>query len=406
MANDPNAAPASGDLDLQGLSTDISQINTSYDPQIQSERDSAQGYEKQAVEQSERAADQSAAAAKQLQYDEGQLQQWLSSTPTRQASYATAMHAAPILSILTALGGKMTRLNGMQMLSAQNGIISGLNESAEAKYQDAYTQWQNAYQRMKDHQAEQMKYYELMLGAYSGRADAYQKAAEAARRMSGDLLDQKQQALNNRVNLFKAQSEAMNRLDRIQLSLQSLHERVQKDMAQENHWKEMEKKTTGANDPRIKAMMQALHAKWGNLKAQVDAAYKQRGQINSNLDLPAEQKASLQAGIDEKVEALEMQMNSVVAEGDALLSTPNVNPEAVQPGGASAGAIPPGQGRVGAIARPPGAQAQATQQNSPGADQLPPQAKQSLQQHQGSPVKFANGQTWIMDAQGTVSRVQ
>jgi len=383
---------------MSGLSTDLQQIGETYDPQISQERGVAEKYDTAAVASAEKASDIEMEAAHAITGDEAKLDEWLKNTPTEQASYATAMHAAPVLSVLTALGGRMTRLTGMQMLSAQTGILQGLNTAAQSKYEDAYRQWMAGYQRLKDHQETLMKYYELMLGAYTGKADAQQKAAEAARRMAGDLLDAKQTALSNRINLFKAQSEAISRLDRVQASLAALHERVREHLQQEAHWKVLEGKNI---DPTKKMQLAQVKAEWQNLKAQVDEAMKQRGQINSNLDLSPEAKAAAQAQIDDRIAALEAGMNSAIARGDALVAAPVTNPEATQPapgGAGGGGAIPPGTGRTGAIARPPGqAQPQGPQPN------LSDKKMAWLKQHQGQQVTFQDGTVAIMAADGTVS---
>jgi len=219
---------------FSSLTSDLSGISAQFDPQIASERHAAQGAESRSVGASEQAAGEAEKAAGDVLSSDEQLKQWVQSTPSRQVAYKAAMHAAPMLSLLTALGGKLTRLNGQQMLGATTGIVQGLNSGAEKQYEDAYTQWNAAYQRMKEHQAALMKAHELMLGAYQGRADAYQKAAEAARRMTGDLLDEKQTALGNKVNLFKTQSEALDRLENIHLALGHLNEQKRHNLATEN----------------------------------------------------------------------------------------------------------------------------------------------------------------------------
>lgn len=383
----PAGATGAGNAEpsFSALNSDISGINAQFDPQINDERGVAQRYEQKSVDASEQEASEAEHASGDLSADNQQMDNWLSSTPTRQAAYSTAMHAAPILSILTALGGKFTRLNGMQMLSATTGIVEGMNKGAEQQYTDAYNKWMQGYQRLKDHNTQLMQAHSLMLDAYKGRADAYQKASEAARRQTGDLLDQKQQAIANKVNTFKAQSEAMARLDRAAYAMQSLHERQLKDIAQVDHWKKMEEKSA-ALSPEKKAQLAANKQKWGNAKAQVDELMKQRGQVNSNLDMPAEAKAAALQSIDDRVQALEIGMDSAVAEAEAITASPTVNPEGKSPDAAAA----QGPG----VAQPAAAAG------------LPPPALQQLKQHQGKPVKFGNGQTWIMDPSGNVKQVQ
>jgi hypothetical protein len=229
MANDPNTA-------IAALNTDLSAISTDYDPQIKAQRTAAEGLESKSVQASEAESQQAERAAQAATSDESQIKAWADSTPTRQAAYANAMHAAPILSILTALGGRLTKLNGQQMLAATTGIVQGVNAGSEKKYEDAYNAWMSSYQKIKDHHARMMEYYRLMLDAYAGRADAPQKAAEAARRMAGDLLDEKQMKLSNTLNTFKAIEAVQDRLDRTKLAHEAVHEKTLTDLGLPPGW--------------------------------------------------------------------------------------------------------------------------------------------------------------------------
>jgi hypothetical protein len=396
MATDNNTAPvatdnSAGQLDLSSLSSDLSQVDKTYDPQITSERESAQHYEAQAVSYSEQSADVAEEQAKDEPAENEKMNAWLKSTPTRQAAYATVMHTAPMLALLTALGGKITKLSGQNMLAATSGIVQGLNSASEKQYEDSYNAWMAGYQKLKEHQTQLMHQHQLMLEAYSGRADAYQKASEAARRQTGDLLDQKQQAVAQRTNTFKAQSEAIARLDRTKYALESLHERQKKDLAQEAHWKDIEKRASApGKDPAVVQQLKTEHENWANSKAQIDEFIKQRGQVNANLNLSEDVKAQMLQRIDDQVTSLEMGMNQSIARSNAIAA--KLDQAAPPPGHKPAG--PQGQP---AAAAPPG-----TNQGG----ELPDQAKQALASQKGKAVTFGNGQTWIMDQSGNVSRVQ
>jgi hypothetical protein len=380
---DPNASPVqpdTGAMSIGTLNSDLSQIDTTYDPQISSERSVEAGDEDKAVAQANKEADEAQDAAKDELSQSQQMKQWVDATPTRQAAYATTMHTAPILAVLTALGGRMTRLNGMQMLSATTGIVQGMNEASEKKYTDAYNAWMAGYQKMKDQHSELMKAHELMLQSYAGRADAYQKAAEAARRQTGDLLDDKQHKVSQTIDSFKAQSEAIRRLDLSKEALEGLHERQLKEIDQVKHWNAVEQRTVGG-DPRTKALVASAKQKFTNAKAQYDEAMKYRGQINSNLSMTDQAKTAALAQVDAHMNELGAAMDAATQEAAELAK--NV------PAPSSASAAPP-----------PLKPASPPVNNQ--AKQLPPARMKYLEQHKGQEVGWADGTKAIMKADGTV----
>jgi hypothetical protein len=140
---------------------------------------------------------QQMAKAAELQSMESKLDLWAMNTPTRQASYAAAMHMAAPLSILAAVGGAVTHANGLAMLNATTGVVEGINKGAENQFQDAMTKWQAAYERMRDHQATMEKVHNTYLEAYQGRLDAQDKAVEHARTVMGDQLQMDQLKIGN-----------------------------------------------------------------------------------------------------------------------------------------------------------------------------------------------------------------
>ena len=322
---DPNGPAIGGNTgtlaapDQSSLVSDLDSINATYEPKVQAEEAEAESYSQRAVGAEEQSFDEAEVAARELTADDQEMQQWLDSTPTRQASYAASMHAAPLLSILTALGGKVTRLNGQQMLAATTGIVQGLNSASEKNYEAAYKAWQAAYEKMKVHQQRLADAHRMMLTAYQGRADAYQKASEAARRMTGDILDDKQRALAQRTDLFKAQQAAFDKLQRVNLSREALHERIQKDIAQESHWKVNEQKASNA-DPALKSALAQEKTRWTNAKAKYDENLKRRGQISSNLSMSEDVKAEELKKIDDENEALAMEMDRAISNGDAAVA--------------------------------------------------------------------------------------
>jgi hypothetical protein len=313
--------------------------------------------------------------------------------PTRQAAYSTNMHAAPVLAILTALGGKVTRLNGQQMLAATTGMVQGLNESSEQKYDSAYKAWQASFEAMKAHQQQLMHMHQLMLQSYAGRADSYQKAADAARRMTGDYLDDKQKQTTARIDLFKAQSAAWDKVQRINLTHQMNDEHVRHDMAQEAR---MKKITDAAAklDPKTKALIAAEVQSWKNAKAHVDSARSQLGQLNGNLTMPAEERSAREQRLQDEIKFQELEMDrhaqasETLAAGVAQPTTP-----ATPPAGAGGARTPP--------------QAQPVHAGASGAGGAKPsQAKlDALQKQPGTTLHFGDGSSWVMDANGQAKMV-
>lgn len=343
MATDPNSAAVGGDAgtlsppDEGQLSSDISNIESTFEPQIQAEEKTAEGYEEQASQAAGQEEQEAQAAAGELGAEDEEMQHWVDHTPTRQAAYATTMHAAPFLAILTAIGGKVTKLNGQMMLGAQTGMMQGLNEASEKKYNDALAAWQSAYDKMLQHQRRLMDAHKLMLDSYAGRADAYQKAAEAARRMTGDLLDDKQRQIAQKTDLFKAQSAAWDKLQRVNLANNQLAERVRHDMQEETKWKAMSEKAA-AMPPEVKGQLAQEHQRWMNAKAQRDALLRRRGQVSASLDMPADMKTATLARIDDEDAALEMEQNRAVSNADAIIAGYTAKQGANAPGGKPNGA--------------------------------------------------------------------
>lgn len=233
MSTDPNASPVAGASpvastnpgNISSLESDLDATSASYQPAIEQSQAQAATDESKAVAASEQASNEAERTANWLAAPDAKMQQWIDNTPTAQASYATAMHAAAPLSILVALGGALTKKGSMNLLSATTGVVQGLNQAAQTNYDSAYKQWMAGYQGLKEQHDRLMQAHELMLKAYEGRADAYQKAADAARRQTGDILDQRQKAINEKIDLFKAQTTAMNQLERVAIAKQALNDK-------------------------------------------------------------------------------------------------------------------------------------------------------------------------------------
>jgi hypothetical protein len=127
------------------------------------------------------------AAGQERDMDQAMLQ-WANTTPTRQATYAAAMHAAAPLSILAAIGGAMTRTSALTLLSATNGVIQGINSGAEDRYHAAMDEWKTRYQALQDHLNRVKDINNDLKDAYQGMYDADERAGARTRLLTADQL--------------------------------------------------------------------------------------------------------------------------------------------------------------------------------------------------------------------------
>lgn len=173
--------------------------------------------------------------AARLQSDEAKLDQWVLQTPTRQATYAAAMHLAGPISILTALGGAITRQSGLAMLGALNGVVEGINSGAENQYNDAMKKWETAFDQMKHHQETTKEVYSTMMDAYKIRTDAADKAIEHTNTIMGDNVQKAQMGIGSAKDIFNAKEKAYDAVMKAGLALAKIKEaraaRMQTDAA-------------------------------------------------------------------------------------------------------------------------------------------------------------------------------
>jgi hypothetical protein len=162
-----------------------------------------------------------AQTAGQLEQGDAQMQALFQQYPARQVAYGAAMSAAPIVGLLAALGGKAAGISGQGMLGALGGMMEGLNAGAEDKYQEQLAKWKQELQTLKDRNAEQLEVYKVMLEAYSGRADAAQKARDFALAATKDDMSQKESEVKNSIELFKARVSATAQADKITLLMEN-----------------------------------------------------------------------------------------------------------------------------------------------------------------------------------------
>ena len=138
-------------------------------PQEKAEHDRLSKLFEQNLEDARVAREQQSAFLKQtierMNKEDPELAQWTQSMPSQQGIYANTMQMAPLFVALTALGGKVTRLNGMAMLGATTGVIQGLNAGAANKYDAAMKEWEANWKRLIEQHRLEQEYYRTMLEA-------------------------------------------------------------------------------------------------------------------------------------------------------------------------------------------------------------------------------------------------
>jgi hypothetical protein len=92
---------------------------------------------------------------------------------------------APLL-LVTAMGGKATKLNAGNMFAASSGIAQGYLQGNEELYQENVKKYQDAYKQFMEHQEAQDKMLKVYEDAYKDRVDYRQKAIEATLKTMDD----------------------------------------------------------------------------------------------------------------------------------------------------------------------------------------------------------------------------
>jgi len=161
------------------------------------------------------------AAGQQQNMDEA-ITKWAANTPTRQATYAAAMHAAAPLSILAAIGGALTKTNAVGLLGATTGIVTGINSGSEQRYKAAMDEWKTQYQVLTDHNQRVMDTFKTMQEAYKGMADADERAVARARLMTNDQVSAEQLKMNSSLGLLQASQNTVNMLGNAAQAISSI----------------------------------------------------------------------------------------------------------------------------------------------------------------------------------------
>lgn len=172
-------------------------------------------HENRSAEWEQKSADLAEQYANWIKTVSPEMAHYAENTPTRQGIYAANMHVAPLLAIMSTIGGKLTRASGLQMLAATTGAVTGLNAGNEQAYQENMNRYKMGLEAFKEQVGMQQDYYNAMMKSYAGRADAEEKAAAAAERMAGNIRTDEQKKMATAVQAKRAIETGVYQLDRI-----------------------------------------------------------------------------------------------------------------------------------------------------------------------------------------------
>jgi hypothetical protein len=287
--------------------------------------------------------------AGKLKAESPQLLEWANSMPSRQAMYGASMQMAPMLAIFTALGGRATHLTGLQLLSAQTGIVQGLNEGAKDKYNAAMEQWKMGWEALQAHQRMENEYYRLMLDAYGGRADAEEKAAFAAEKMMGNMRTEEQRRQTTAIQAYRARQAAVLQAERLNYLYANLDERIKRDRDYHDRVTALDNALLQTKlDPNAKYQYDMFKRYLDDDERRINESLRQMQQIRQDPSLDPENRAmqlqQLQTdinGIEDQREYHLAAMRNIVMGG---MTRPQGAGAAGAPQGGAGPAVPQGQG--------------------------------------------------------------
>lgn len=131
--------------------------------------------------------EQRASSAEESRLAESEISQMQNATPPAPPTQTgnPLQRMAPLL-LLTAFGGKLTKLDANAMLGATMGTVNGYLQGNQEMYDRAQKQYEEAYQRFQEREKQRVEIEDRMREAYAERADAHQKALQMSYQLVGD----------------------------------------------------------------------------------------------------------------------------------------------------------------------------------------------------------------------------
>lgn len=322
---------------------------TEDDAAIAEDRAAARAAQAKATDYDLKMADQAEATAQQLKDAQAQAAAQAMQVPDQAAIFQNSMHMAAPLATMMAIGGRAMGLSGSNMLGALTGMIKGMNAGAASTVEQQWAKYKANADAMKANIDNLLQYNKLMLEAYAGRSDAYQKAAEAARRMAGDELDAKKLKFAQSLDQFKILREASEFHQREVDKMDAHMEKVREFNEREGRLEEAARMVAMKADPRAKLQMQGLKQQYDNYKTQVAEIQRAMGQYRNDLTVKGDKTAAL-AQMQAKIDQLQGRMSAVSDQIQQLASQPyQAGPAAGAGVGTSPAAAPPARAGLDSV---------------------------------------------------------
>jgi hypothetical protein len=154
-----------------------------------------------------------------LKGEQQQMRRLFSQFPTRQIVNAAARRSAPLALVMASLGGAASRLSGMAMLGAINGVAKGINRGEEENYKNALNEWKVRLDEYKELTASEKETFGILNAAYKDREDANTVAMNTALALHNDqvsditlhstLLKNKAELIDKLGNAYKVLNTAL-----------------------------------------------------------------------------------------------------------------------------------------------------------------------------------------------------
>jgi len=116
---------------------------------------------------------------------------------------------APLLTILAALGGKLTKMSGLTMLKATNAMIAGTMSGSQEAYTQAKKVYDDEYAKFAERQKQKIAIYKDQLEAWKDTYQGREKAWTIASNAVGDTLTQIKDVQTSEVSILRAQAQMM-----------------------------------------------------------------------------------------------------------------------------------------------------------------------------------------------------
>jgi hypothetical protein len=131
----------------------------------------------------------------------------------------------PWLTILSAIGGKVAGLSGLNMLGAMNGMLKGSLAGSQKAFDAAYQRYQDNWTRLQEDYRNKDAFYRSEMEMRKGQIDAQARALEAVATMAGEDLKGATTVAGMKSAHDKAMIALTSAASRLELTKQQMGER-------------------------------------------------------------------------------------------------------------------------------------------------------------------------------------